>query len=207
MNRRRLEAEAIRDSMLSASGRLNPKREGPGVYAKISKEVLIDLPNNDKIPSWGTSTEEESCRRTIYVYQRRSLMLPIVEAFDGADMGHTCPKRAVTTVAPQALALFNGEFSRGEAKHFADRIARESGADREKQVERAWRLALARVPTAMERAEALSFLEAQSGRRLETAVGTGAGIVDASRRKEAERMALVDFCHVLFNTNEFVTID
>jgi hypothetical protein len=207
MNRQRLEGEALRDSLLSVSGRLNPKRGGPGVYAKISKEVLVDLPNNDKLPLWETCPEEEGLRRSIYVFQRRALMYPIVEAFDGAEMNHTCPKRAVTTVAPQALALFNGEFSRGESRHFADRVAREAGEDRAKQVERAYRLAFSRAPSRGELERAVAFLEEQALRRIEPLAGTGAGRSDASSRREAEKMALVDLCHVLVNSNEFIYVD
>jgi mono/diheme cytochrome c family protein len=207
MNRQRLEGEALRDSILSVSGRLNPKGGGPGVYPKVSKEVLVDLPNNDKLSAWGVSSDEDGLRRSVYVAQRRALMLPLVESFDGAEMNHTCPKRAATTVAPQALALFNGEFSRGESGHFADRVAREAGDDRSKEVERAYRLALVRPPTEAERARALGFLDEQTLRRLQPAIGTGAGRVEPSTRKDAERMALVDFCHVLLNSNEFVYVD
>jgi hypothetical protein len=202
MNRRRLEGEAIRDAVLVASGRLNPKRGGPGVYAKIGKEVLIDLPNNDKLPSWGTATESEGCRRTIYVFQRRALMLPIVEAFDGADMNNTCARRAVTTVAPQALSLFNGEFAREEAAHFARRL---EGVEARERVNLAWRIALSREPSPAELEAAAAFLEEQAARRLGAGAGTG-GAPEAAR-KEADRAALVDFCHVLLNTNEFVYVD
>ncbi len=201
MNRLRLEGEALRDSILAVSGRLNPKRGGPGVYPRISKEINTELPTNDQPPCWGTATEEEGCRRTIYVFQRRALMYPLVEAYDGAEMSHTCPKRPVTTVAPQALSLFNGEFARGEARFLAERAARDSGGDRGRQVERAYRLALVRPPSEEDRKEALRFLDGQARRRLPP------GEADARARAEAERMALVDFCHVLFNSNEFVYLD
>src|SRR5439155_11980957 len=78
MNRRRLEAEAIRDSLLTVGGQLSPVRGGPGVYPHIPKDVNVQLPNNDKELSWGTCTDEEDRRRTIYVFQRRSLTFPRV---------------------------------------------------------------------------------------------------------------------------------
>ncbi|HXX92920.1 MAG TPA: DUF1553 domain-containing protein, partial [Planctomycetota bacterium] len=207
MNRQRLEGEAIRDSVLSVSGRLSPGRRGPGVYPPVSPDVLVDLPNNDKLSAWGRSEEEEGRRRTIYVAQRRALMLPLVESFDGAEMNHTCPRRSVTTVASQALSLFNGEFVRGEAGHFADRVIREGGSDRAGQIGLAYRLALCRPPSPPEEDQALSWLETQARIRLEAPAGTGSGRVEPEAKTAAERMALVDFCHVLLNSNEFVYVD
>jgi hypothetical protein len=207
MRRQRLEGEAIRDSILWVSGRLSQRGGGPGVYAKLSKEVLTDIPNNDKIPSWGASTEEEGHRRTIYVTQRRALMLPLVEAFDGADMNHTCPRRSVTTVAPQALALFNGEFSREEALHFADRVIGEAGEDPERQIEQAFRRAFVRPPTEEEKRTSLAFLREQTGLRTVARAGSGAGAEPESPGAGAKRGALQDFCHVLLNANEFLYVD
>ena len=213
MNRIRLEGEAIRDSVLAVSGRLNPEQGGPGVYPKVSDEVL----STGSTHKWGASPEAEGLRRTIYVLQRRSLMLPIVEVFDGADMSNTCPRRAVTTIAPQALALFNGEFSRTEARYFAARVRKEAGDERGKQIERAYRLALVRRPTASETALALAFLKNQTQLHLEAAHQAGAGATHtaayagsppgAEATKEAELSALADFCHVLINTNEFIYLD
>ena len=190
MNRRRLEAEAIRDSILGVSGRLSPTIGGPGVYPRISKDVNVQLPNNDKELSWGTCTEEENCRRTIYVFQRRSLTMPLVDVFDAAPMSQSCAARPETTVAPQALTLLNGEFCREEAKHMADRVRRESGENARQQIERAFKLAFARTPSAAEMASSEAFLAEQAKVR--------AG--DASA-------ALHDFCHVLLNANEFIYLD
>jgi hypothetical protein len=180
VSRRRLDAEALRDSLLAVSGRLSPTRGGPGVYVPIPKDINVMLPNNDKELSWETSTEEEGRRRTVYVFQRRSLTLPFVDVFDGPPMNQTCPQRPETTVAPQALTLFNGEFARGEAKAFAARVEREAGADIDARINRAFRLALVRLPREEERTAARAFLATQP---------------------------LADFCHVLFNTNEFLYLD
>ena len=81
MNRIRLEGEALRDSILTVSGRLNPEMGGPGIYPHLSEEVL----STGSTHKWGSSPEDQQRRRTIYVFQRRSLALPIVEAFDGPD--------------------------------------------------------------------------------------------------------------------------
>ena len=190
MNRRRLEAESIRDSILSTAGRLSPAAGGPGVYPRIPKDVNVQLPNNDKELSWYPCTEEENRRRTIYVFQRRSLTMPLVDVFDGAPMNQSCAARATTTVAPQALTLLNGEFAREESRQMADRLRREAGDDEVRRIERAFKLAFARSPAADELSAARSFLNDQS--RL---------------RGGDEAAALADFCHVLLNANEFIYLD
>jgi hypothetical protein len=154
-NRRRLDAESIRDSILFVSGRLNPEGGGPGVYAPIPAGLNVMLPNNDKELSWGTSTEAEGRRRTVYLFQRRSLTFPLVDVFDGPPMSQSCPRRAETTVAPQALALFNGEFCRAEAKAMAERVGK--AAD---PIDLAFRLCFSRAPSAVERARCAEFLKA-----------------------------------------------
>ena len=212
MNRIRLEGEALRDSILAVSGRLNPTMGGPGVYPKVSDEVL----STGSTHKWGNSSEEEGRRRTIYVFQRRSLALPLVEAFDGPDMVNSCPRRTTTTIAPQALALFNGDFTREEARYFADRVVREAGDDPVKQVAQAYAIALIRRPTASQQALAQDFLQRQTRLHLNhgqksTQIGvsqTANEIApDAKILKAAQQAALTDFCHILINTNEFIYLD
>ena len=212
MNRIRLEGEPLRDSILAVSGRLNPAMAGPSVYPKVSDEVL----STGSTHKWGSSSEEDGLRRTIYVFQRRSLVLPIVEAFDGADMTNSCPRRSATTIAPQALALFNGEFTRTEAKFFSERVRKDAGEDRDKQIERAYQIALCRRPTAAQKQAALDFLTRQAQLHLDAAHQARNGPVvqqagfatrDEKAQKEAANAALADFCHVLINTNEFIYLD
>jgi len=193
VNRRRLEGETIRDTVLMVSGSLNPAMGGPGVYAKLPKGVNVEFPNNDKELSWGTSTKEEDSRRSIYLFQRRTLTFPLMDVFDVAPMNQSCAARAQTTVAPQALALFNGEFAREAAGHFAERLRREAGNESAKQIERAFQIAFARPPTKTERKAGQQFLIEQATRRKS----------DADR----QRAALVDFCHVILNANELIYID
>jgi mono/diheme cytochrome c family protein len=196
MNRIRLEGEALRDSILAVSGRLNPEQGGPSVYPHVSDEVL----STGSTHKWGTSPADQELRRTVYVFQRRSLMLPLVEAFDGADMSNTCPRRSATTIAPQALALFNGEFSRTESAHFAERVAREAGPNPAGEIAQAYRIALCRTPTPSQQARALAFLTRKEKLYLaQSAVKRDAG--------KAQQMALSDLCHVLINVNEFIYLD
>jgi mono/diheme cytochrome c family protein len=190
MNRRRLEGEAIRDSILFVSGLLQPSMGGPGVYAPLPKGVNVEFPNNDKELSWGTASESDGRRRSVYLFQRRSLAYPLMEIFDGPPMNQSSAARAQTVVAPQALALFNGEFAREAARFFAARLQNDAGDDLPQQIERAFGLAFARKPSEFERHSARRFLGAQSAIR--------SGAADA---------ALVDFCHVLLNASEFIHID
>ncbi len=190
MNRRRLEGEAIRDTILAVSGTLNPAMGGPGVYAQLPKGVNVEFPNNDKELSWGTATADDNYRRSIYLFQRRSLTFPLMDVFDGAPMNQSCAARPQTTVAPQALALFNGEFTREAAGHFATRLRREAGNDVPKQIERAFQLAFTRPPSNVERVTALKFLQVQT-----------------ATRHADPTAALVDFCHVLLNASELIYLD
>ena len=222
MNRIRLEGEALRDSILTVSGRLNPTAGGPGIYPKVSDEVL----STGSTHKWGNSSEEEGRRRTVYVFQRRSLALPLSEVFDGPDMVNSCPRRTTTTIAPQALALFNGDFSREEARYFADRVVRESGEDTTKQIAQAYTIALIRKPTASQQMLALAFLQKQTRLHLEdgnngqksgqngkqsvvrqAVLSVDNPPVDPKKLKMAQQAALTDFCHILINTNEFLYLD
>jgi hypothetical protein len=188
--RRRLDAEAIRDTFLAVSGTLNPAPGGPGVYARLPAGINVELPNNDKALSWGTASEADNRRRSLYLFQRRALTYPLMEVFDAAPMSQSCAARAQTTVAPQALALFNGEFTRECAHHFAKRVTSETGDDPAAQVARAFEIAFARRPNEVEKTASLRFLESQREIR--------AG--DANR-------AVQDFCHTLLNASELIYPD
>jgi hypothetical protein len=175
MRYRRLEVEAIRDSMLAVSGLLNPKRFGPAMKPGIPKAALEA--NTDKEKVWQPSDEREASRRSIYAFIKRGLVIPMLETLDLADTVSSCPQRQVTTVAPQALSLFNGEFVNQQAQHFATRLRHEAGNDPEKQITRAWKLALCRNPSPDELAKMRTFLQDQP---------------------------LEQACRVILNLNEFV---
>ncbi len=175
MRHRRLEAEAIRDSMLAVSGQLNPKRFGPAMRPAIPAAALEANTDKDKI--WKASDEREASRRSIYTFIKRGLVVPMLETLDLADTVSSCPQRQVTTVAPQALTLFNGDFVNQQAKHFAARLRREAGDEAQNQIHLAWRLALCREPTEAEAAGMKTFLQTEP---------------------------LEQLCRVILNLNEFV---
>jgi hypothetical protein len=181
MSRRRLEAEVIRDALLSVSGELNRKAGGPGVRPPLPPAVTATLLKNQ----WPvTKDESEHTRRSIYLFARRNLGMPMLEVFDKPDKNLSCPRRMQTTIAPQALHLLNSEFTREQAESFAQRV-KKSADERDARIETAYVLALGRRPTADERQACREFLSEES---------------------DAET-GWTDLCHALFNLNEFVYVD
>ena len=93
---------------------------------------------------------EDEHRRSVYIFQRRSLPLPMMAAFDAIVFSESCDRRSRTTTPLQALQLMNGELLHEEAGQLAKRAAREVGESRKAQIERAFELALSRPPSADE---------------------------------------------------------
>jgi hypothetical protein len=174
----RLEVEALRDSVLTVSGRLNPKMSGPSILPHIPAEALEGSSDPDKI--WKESDEAEASRRTIYVFLKRSMIVPMLDVLDLCDTSRSAATRQNTSVATQALTLFNGDFVNRQAKYFAERLRKEAGAEPANQIDRAFRLALARPARAAEMTSMIQFL---SGHSLE------------------------QMCRVIFNLNEFAYAD
>jgi cytochrome c553 len=154
MNRRRLEAEAIRDSLLSAAGNLKTKMFGPAVVTPVVEEEMDGVRDASQWPVTADSSEYD--RRSIYLFVKRSFRLPMMETFDTPDTTQSCARRESSTVAPQALAMMNGAFTVAQAKRFGARIEK---ADPAKRVETAFEIALGRQPSAMEKAKAQGFLD------------------------------------------------
>ena len=198
---RRLEVEAIRDSMLAVSGRLNARVGGPSMYPEVPKEALAGSSDPDKI--WKPFDEADASRRTVYAFLKRSFVVPLLEVLDVCDTTQSSDKRAVTSIAPQALTLFNGEFVNHQARHFADRLRREAGANPDAQIQLAWRLALARPPRAEELTAMQRFLTAEAASQLREATAAGKSI----SADEAAHAALTQMCRVVLNLNEFVYPD
>jgi hypothetical protein len=187
MNRRRLEAEQIRDSILLAAGDLNYKAGGPSVVPPLTKEEMAGMRDQSQWPVW--SDPAEYTRRSVYVYVKRGFRMPMLESFDMPDTSLSCERREATTVAPQALTLINGEFSLEQGEAFAASLKKECGDNSAAWVQTAWKRALGRAPSADERQKALDFLASHVGGGAHTASG------------------LTELCLMLFNMNEFIYID
>ena len=111
---------------------------------------------------WKSSDETEASRRTIYAFAKRSLVVPMLEVLDLCDSTQSADKRSITSIAPQALTLYNGDFVNGEAAHFAARLVKEAGFDPAKQIERAYLLTVCRPPTALEISNLRTFMEREA---------------------------------------------
>jgi hypothetical protein len=177
---RRLEAEAIRDSILAVAGSLNREMWGPPVYPPVDPTLRADTflgmnwpEGEDSLKTW---------RRSVYVKVKRSLLLPELEVFDCPEITATVAQRNITTTPTQALTLLNDPLILRQAARFAERVHKEAGTDLAAQVRRAYLLAVGREPTSRELALSLRFLRARG----------------------SDQKALADFCHSVLNLNEFV---
>lgn len=185
---RRLSAEEIRDTVLAVNGRLNTELYGPGVYPKISQEVLA----GQSVPGrgWGQSSIEEQSRRSIYIHVKRSLLVPMLSSFDFPEPDTSCESRFVTTQPGQALAMLNGEFLNEQSAVFADRLRKEAGGDVREQLRLGIRLALSRQADAGEVDRGMELLG-----RLE------------KKYNLSPDQALNNWCLYLLNLNEFIYVD
>ena len=104
-------------------------------------------------------------RRTVYMFHKRVVQHPFMQAFDGPDGAVTCGRRSITTVAPQALELLNDSFVRDRASDFAKRLLREKEV--QERVMAAFQLALSRPPTDTELQTSIAFIDRQFARRCE----------------------------------------
>jgi mono/diheme cytochrome c family protein len=153
MSPRRLEAESIRDAILSASGKLDVRMGGPGynVWEKNTNYVAIYKPR--------TELDGDAFRRMIYQFKPRSQGDPTFAAFDCPDGALAAPRRNVSTTALQALNLLNSRFVIRQAAFFAERIAKEAGPVPARAAERAFHLAFGRNPSQNELAAGIALIK------------------------------------------------
>jgi hypothetical protein len=211
MNRQRLDGETIRDAMLASAGTLNHEIGGPMVRVPLEPEVY-DLIFTEGEPDglWPLTVDErQHARRSIYLFAKRNVRLPLLEVFDQPDRLTPCADRAVSTFAPQALILMNGPFARAQSRALAGALVREHGDNCDKWIDAAYRRCLGRPAHTAENKAAKEFLRQQTETvrdrlrsRLKVAVPKNLpGDVDM-----ADAVALADLCLALFNTNEFVYV-
>lgn len=184
----RLDAEAIRDSILLASGKLNLQMGGPGVKPKIPAEVLGQSKRN----TWPNVKQEgpEHWRRSVYVYAKRQLPMPLLSLFDTPDAAQSCAIRFRSTTPTQSLALLNDAFVNEQARFVAEAaLEKDPSTAVEQMFQNIWAL----PPSPEKVANAKAFVAAQEQAH--------------QSRQEAKILALTDLAVVLFNSSQFIYVD
>ena len=181
----RLDAEQIRDSLLAAAGILNLKQGGPPIGITDIGNRQVALP-----PPVGPGPHEVH-RRSIYVQQRRSQPLTLLQVFDQGAPEPNCVTRPTSTVVAQSLVLINGEFAVRMGDALAERIAQDEQAGLEERIIQAFEIAFSREPDETELDRCVEFIQQQSVLRSKT------------NPDEAQTRALGDFCRMLLASNEF----
>jgi hypothetical protein len=180
---RRLDAEALRDAMLRVSGELDTRPGGPYVPSRRTAEGVVEVAEN--VPG--------ARRRSVYLQQRRTQVVTLLQLFDAPAMVGTCGKRSPSTVPLQPLALLNSEFARLRGRAFARRLAPEAGAEITDCLTLAFRLACGRPPGEAERGACMAFVEKQRA-------------VYAKEANGNER-ALADVCQMILASNAFLYVE
>ena len=181
-NKRRLEGEAIRDSILAVSGALNTKMGGRGVKIPIEPEVYdLIFTEYETDNLWPLPVDRtEINRRSIYLLNKRSVRLPMMANFDQPDTITSCAMRSTSTHALQALTLMNSTFMQEQSKLFAQRIELECNGKQGCMIDASYRLTLGRLPSQVEKKLAVEFSKGEQ--------------------------KLSDYCLAMLNRNEFVYV-
>ena len=191
MNMRRLEAEAMRDAVIAASGKLDRTVGGPAILIEHDSSGLQSIDRNDPTPNarW---------RRSLYVIARRSYPLNFLEVFDYPLMQTNCNRRINSATPLQSLTLMNDEFIVEHAEHLKDRVnAVSKNASIDGKIETAYRLALSRKPASQEMAISREHLLTQQ---------------ELYRKanftpEKASGKAMTSLCQMLFASNEFLYLE
>jgi hypothetical protein len=195
-NRQRLDAESLRDAILFTSGQLDLRQGGPSFRASINSEALEGL--STKGAAYRASELKETMRRSLYMFNKRGLVVPFMTTFDICDNTLPTGRRESTVVATQALAMLNNDWVHEQSRTFATRVLAACDVD-SGRIDIAWQMSLGRKPTDHERAFVQGHLSRQR-KNLEASQGE-------KKVGDAEQLAWASLCHVLLNTNEFIYLD
>ncbi len=191
MNLRRLEAEAIRDCLLAATGRLEGVMYGPSVPVHLTSYM-----EGRGRPGRSGALDGDG-RRSIYLSVRRNFLNPMLLAFDAPVPFSTMGRRNVSNVPAQALCLLNDPLVIGQSRLWAKRLACNPAQSIKQRLDRLYLSALGRPPTDQEAHASLDFLTARSPGQTGAAAPVSAPPVEA----------WADLCHVLINMKEFIFVD
>jgi hypothetical protein len=191
MNVRRLEAEAIRDSLLVVSGRLEPSMYGPSVPVH-----LTNFMEGRGRPAHSGALDGAG-RRSLYLNVRRNFLNPLFLAFDMPVPFSTMGRRNVSNVPAQALTLMNDPMVVGQAQLWVERVMNGSQQSACARLDDLFETAFGRLPTDHDARACLAFVDAQRQARRD----------GKSQDAEAEVLAWSDLCHVLINMKQFIFVD
>ena len=209
-NRLRLDAEALRDSILAAAGTLNEQRGGPSIRVPLEPEVVDNVfteaePDN----LWPVHPDtKQHTRRSLYLLRKRNVMLPLLVAYDTPDLMSVCGARNVSVHSLQALTMMNSDFLQEQSRALAGRLFREAPNER-RRITKLYELTLGRVPRAEEYKATQVFLREHAailqGRKARGE--TIAVIEDLPKNIDTlTAAAWVDLCLATLNLNEFVYV-
>ena len=190
---RRMDAETLYDSLITAASRLDSKLYGKPSDLDISADKEVSV-----------KPDEGGFRRSIYVLHRRQTPVSLMDAFDQPTMTPNCTERRRSNVATQALHMMNGSMSWNLSKYMAGRVIDEAGSDRKKQIESIYYRAYSRPPSSAEVDTALTAIDSL---RREWPSRLDAEHMEAPRTASAEWLALASYCHAILNSAEFSFID
>jgi hypothetical protein len=213
--RHRMEAEAIRDSMLEVSGVLNSQMGGPGVFPPVPRGVVSELSATAAAGGWRPEKDPaQANRRSIYIFVRRNLRYPMLQEFDNANTFEVAHSRKNTVTASQSLDLLNSDLALEWARAFAGRVLSEvpRSAEPWEQVDRAFKIAYGRGASAEELKSAAAFLEKQTAIMGSRIAESGKAMPPMPTKAvdgmdPARAAAMVDLCQMLFASNEFLYIN
>jgi len=188
-NRRRMEAEPFRDSMLFVSGKIDLSLGG-----SLLKTENHGYVTNDQS---GNAAQYNSPRRSLYLPVIRNALFDMFQAFDVGDPSMVNAKRNATTVAPQALYVMNSPFVLEQSKAFAERLLARTNLSDRQRIDEAYRLTISRPATPVEIDRLLRFVTAYDARLAGTEK-------DPAKRRIASWSAA---CQALFGSNEFIYVN
>jgi len=212
-SRRRMEAEAIRDSMLQVSGLLNTTAGGPGVFPPVPSGVVTELSATAAAGGWRSEKDaSQNNRRSVYIFVRRNLRYPMLQEFDNANTFEAWHTRKNTVTVSQSLDLLNSDLMLEWSRALAGRVFSEVSKTSEtsEQVDRAYRLVYGRGATGDEFKTAAAFLERQTpilAKRLSGISKPPLPTKTVDGMDPARAAAFVDLCQTLMASNEFLYIN
>ena len=185
-NRKRLTAEMIRDSLLVLGGNLNPRMYGPAITPTIPYSAVVTV-DEDPDVVWPMLAFDDAaaCRRSLYILGKRNMSMPLLRLFDAPDASNSCETRSTTNVPTQSLALWNSPFVRFQSQLIAKQVD-VTNLDHATTIQSAYRRILMRDPTSSEIDDCANFL---------------------ASLEELQQQALLELCHVLVMSNEFVYLN